>query len=143
MKGTYLAKKGEAKREWIIVDVKDKVLGRAATVIANRLRGKHRPTFTPHVDNGEFVVVINAAHVKLTGDKWNGKLYHRHSDYMGGLKSTPAGKLKDRHPEDLIYHAVRGMLPKNRLGAKLLTKLKIYPDANQPHEAQKLKEVQL
>lgn len=141
--GSFMAKKEEAKRDWIIVDVKDQVLGRAATKIADILRGKHRPTYTPHVDNGDFVVVINAAHVKLTGKKWQDKLYHSHSGYMGGIKSVPAEKLKEKHPEDIITKAVKGMLPRNFLSKKLLTKLKVFAGTEHPHKAQQPKEFKL
>jgi large subunit ribosomal protein L13 len=141
--GTFMAKKEEAKRDWVIVDVKDQVLGRAATKIADMLRGKHRPTYTPHIDNGDFVVVINAAHVKLTGKKLEDKLYHSHSGYMGGLTSTPAGKMQEKHPGQIITKAVKGMLPRNFLSKKLLTKLKVYPGTEHPHAAQTPKEVKL
>lgn len=133
---TYMAKKGELRREWIIIDVKDQVLGRAATTIADALRGKNRPTYTPHVDTGNFVIVINAAHVKLTGNKWEDKMYYSHSGYMGGLKSVPAEKMLEKHPEKILIKAVKGMLPKNFLAAKLLKKLKVYPGAEHPHTAQ-------
>lgn len=140
--GTYMAKKEEVGRSWFLVDVKDKVLGRAATTIANILRGKHRPNYTPHVDTGDFVVVINAAQVKLTGKKMQNKIYHSHSGYMGGLKSIPACKLREKDPTRIITHAVRGMLPKNYLGKKILKKLKVYSGTEHPHTAHKLTEVQ-
>jgi large subunit ribosomal protein L13 len=123
-------------RKWILVDATGQVLGRLASQIAARLRGKHLPTFTPHVDLGDFVVVINAEKVRLTGKKWDQKIYRRHSGYMGGLKETSARKMLQEHPERLIYYAVKGMLPKNRLGRKLLKKLKIYVGPKHPHEAQ-------
>jgi len=123
-------------RKWILVDATGQVLGRLASQIAVRLRGKHLPTFTPHVDVGDFVVVINAEKVRLTGRKWDQKVYRRHSGYMGGLKETSARKMLQEHPERLIYYAVKGMLPKNRLGRKLLKKLKIYVGSKHPHEAQ-------
>lgn len=141
--GTFMAKKEEANRNWILVDLKDQTLGRAATQIANILRGKHRPTYTPHVDNGDFVVVINAAHVKLTGKKWQDKLYHSHSGYMGGLTSTPAEKMRETHPENIIIKAVKGMLPRNYLSKQLLKKLKVYPETDHPHAAQNPKEYKL
>ena len=134
--GTFMAKKEEADRNWIIVDVKDQVLGRAATQIANILRGKHRPTYTPHVDNGDFVVVINAAHVKLTGKKWQDKLYHHHTGYIGNLKSQSLGSMLEEHPDRVLINAVKGMLPKNKLGAAMLKKLKVYPGAEHRHAAQ-------
>lgn len=139
--GTFMAKKEGRERGWVVVDVKDKTLGRVATAIANILRGKHRPTYTPHVDTGDFVVAINAAHVKLTGKKWQDKIYHSHSGYMGGLKSIPAEKLKEKHPERILIKAVKGMLPKNYLGKRMLRKLKVYSDGNHPHSAQMPKEV--
>lgn len=135
MGSTYIAKKEDAKHGWVLVDVKDKVLGRAATTIANILRGKHRTTFTPHVDTGDHVVVINAAHVKLTGKKWQDKIYYRHSGYMGGLKSMPAEKIKQKNPERIIVDAVKGMLPQTYLSKKMLKKLKVYADEKHPHEA--------
>ncbi|MGC8720209.1 MAG: 50S ribosomal protein L13 [Thermodesulforhabdaceae bacterium] len=129
-------------RKWILVDAEGKVLGRLASYIAVRLRGKHLPTFTPHVDNGDFVVVINAEKVKLTGKKWDQKIYRRHSGYMGGLKEISARKMLQEHPERLLYYAVKGMLPKNRLGRKLLKKLKIYTGPKHPHEAQQPQKVE-
>jgi large subunit ribosomal protein L13 len=125
------------QRRWILVDAEGLVLGRLASQIAMRLRGKHRPDFTPHVDMGDFVVVINADKVRLTGNKWDQKVYYRHSGYVGGLKATVARKLNQEKPERTIMLAVRGMLPKNRLGRKLLKKLKIYRGSEHPHEAQK------
>jgi large subunit ribosomal protein L13 len=130
-------------RKWILVDATGQVLGRLASQIAVRLRGKHLPTFTPHVDVGDFVVVINAEKVRLTGRKWDQKVYRRHSGYMGGLKETSARKMLQEHPERLIYYAVKGMLPKNRLGRKLLKKLKIYVGSKHPHEAQQPQVVSL
>ncbi|MCX7822540.1 MAG: 50S ribosomal protein L13 [Syntrophobacterales bacterium] len=130
-------------RRWILVDAEGKVLGRLASYIAIRLRGKHLPTFTPHVDGGDFVVVINAEKVRLTGKKWDQKVYRRHSGYMGGLKETSARKMLQEHPERLLYYAVKGMLPKNRLGRKLLKKLKIYVGSKHPHEAQQPQKVEI
>ena len=123
-------------RRWLLIDASDRALGRVATRAATLLRGKHRPEFTPHQDTGDFVVVINAAKVKLTGAKAGDKLYHRHTEYPGGIRSTSAGKLLETKPERLIELAVRGMLPKNRLGRRLFTKLKIYRGAEHPHSAQ-------
>jgi large subunit ribosomal protein L13 len=132
-----LSKKFEPdQRKWILVDADGQVLGRLATQIAVRLRGKHLPCFTPHVDTGDFVVVINAEKVRLTGNKWEQKTYYRHTGYMGGLKSTTAKKLNQEKPERLIMLAVKGMLPKNRLGRQLLKKLKVYNGSEHPHEAQ-------
>jgi large subunit ribosomal protein L13 len=133
---TASAKFDANTRKWIVVDAENQILGRLATQIADRLRGKHLPHFTPHVDSGDFVVVVNAEKVLLTGRKWDQKMYYRHSGYMGGLKSTTARKLNREHPDRMIRLAVWGMLPKNRLGRKLLKKLKVYSGAEHPHEAQ-------
>lgn len=133
---TASAKFEANQRKWIVVDAENQVLGRLASQIAVRLRGKHLPQFTPHVDLGDFVVVVNAEKVQLTGRKWDQKIYYRHSGYMGGLKSTTARKLNREHPDRMIRLAVWGMLPKNRLGRKLLKKLKVYRGAEHPHGAQ-------
>jgi len=133
---TYSAKKGEVPRRWLLIDLKGKVLGRAASQIANILRGKNRPTYTPHTDAGDFVVVINAEKVKLTGQKLLQKKYYDHSGYIGGMKTKTAGALLNRHPEDLITRAVKGMLPDNRLSDQLLKKLKVYVGESHPHTAQ-------
>ncbi len=127
---------GEIERNWYVVDAESQVLGRLATRIALTLRGKHKPIFTPHVDVGDFVVVINADKVKLTGRKLEQKKYYRHSGYVGGLKETTAGKLLETKPTEVIRHAVRGMLPKSRLGKAQLSKLKVYVGSDHPHEAQ-------
>lgn len=132
-----MAKKGEVERKWYIVDATNKVLGRLASEIAKKLRGKDKPIFTPHVDTGDFVIVVNAEKVRLTGKKWDRKIYYHHTGYMGGLKGVIAKELLRKKPEELIRHAVKGMLPKNRLGRKLLKKLKVYAGPNHPHEAQK------
>ena len=123
-------------RHWVLIDAKERPLGRVATRAATILRGKHRPDFTPNQDAGDFVVVINAAAVKLTGSKATSKLYHHHTGYPGGIRTTTAGKMLAGKPERLIQTAVRGMLPKNRLGRRLFTKLKVYSGANHPHAAQ-------
>ena len=133
---SFMAKKEETKRGWVLIDVKDQIVGRAATEIATILRGKHRPTFTPHVDTGDFVVVVNAEHIKLSGKKWEDKIYYTHSGYMGGIKETPAEELKKKHPDQILMKAVKGMLPKNRLGRQLLKKLKIYAGQDHPHASQ-------
>jgi large subunit ribosomal protein L13 len=135
-KYTYSAKQSDIKEKWIIVDAKGAVLGRLASNIAARLRGKHNPLFTPHVDAGDWVVVVNADKVVLTGRKWQKKNYYRHSGYIGGLKTITAQKLMEKRPEDLIRFAVKGMLPKNRLGRKLFKKLKVYTGDQHPHAAQ-------
>jgi len=133
---TYNAKLSDIHREWVLIDASDQVLGRLATQIAFRLRGKHKPIFTPHMDTGDFIVVVNADKIKLTGNKWAQKTYYRHSGYMGGLKTITARKLIEKSPEMLLRLAVRGMLPKNRLGRALLKKLKIYSGSEHPHQAQ-------
>lgn len=128
------------KQDWYVVDAKDKVLGRLATAVASVLRGKHKPTFTPNADIGDFVIVVNAEKVKLTGRKMSEKLYRRHSGYMGGLKeTTPEKVLATTHPERIVEWAVRGMLPKSRLGDRLFTKLKVYAGPDHPHKAQQPK----
>lgn len=136
---TFHLTKEEAKeqRKWYVVDADGKVLGRLASEIAKVLRGKHKPVFSPHIDVGDFVVVVNASKIRLTGAKWQKKLYHFHSSYPGGLKTWTAEQLFKRKPEELLRLAVKGMLPKNRLGRKLLRKLKIYPGPDHPHQAQK------
>ncbi|MGH8013551.1 MAG: 50S ribosomal protein L13 [Candidatus Binataceae bacterium] len=123
-------------RRWIVIDASDRPLGRVAARAASILRGKHRADFTPHQDAGDFVVIINAAEVRLTGAKLTDKIYHRHTGYPGGIRSVTAGKLLETRPERLLELAVRGMLPKNRLGRRLFTKLKIYRGAEHPHAAQ-------
>lgn len=133
---TYNAKPATVKRSWYIVDATDKVLGRMATEIARRLRGKHKPEYTPHVDTGDYIIVINARKVAVTGNKAQDKIYYHHSGYPGGLKSTPFEKLLQKNPESIIEIAVRGMLPKNSLGRDMLRKLKVYADAEHPHTAQ-------
>ena len=133
---TYTAKPADIKRDWVVVDAEGQVLGRLATMIAMRLRGKHKPTFTPHMDTGDFVIVVNADKVKLTGNKLAQKNYHHYSGYMGGMKSISAEKLLQKRPEDILRFAVRGMLPKTRLGRSQLKKLKIYATPDHPHEAQ-------
>ncbi len=133
---TFTAKPGEVESKWYVVDASGCVLGRLASFVATRLRGKHKPVYTPHVDTGDHIIVINADKIALTGRKWDEKLYYRHSGYMGGLKSITAKKLLEKRPEDLVMHAVRGMLPKNRLGRKMFKKLKVYAGSEHPHVAQ-------
>jgi len=140
---TPMPKKGEVKREWYVVDAEGKVLGRLASEIAKRLRGKHRPNFAPHVDVGDFIVVVNAEKIRLTGKKWDQKIYWRHSGYMGGLKLRTARQMLEKKPEELLRLAVKRMLPKNRLGRKLLKKLKIYAGPEHPHQAQNPKPLEL
>jgi large subunit ribosomal protein L13 len=140
---TVSAKKEEVQHDWYVVDATDKILGRLATQIANVLRGKNKPIFTPHVDTGDFVIVTNAEKVKLTGKKLEKKNYYRHSGYPGGFRVRTAQELLKKKPEDIIMLAVKGMLPKNRLGSKLLTKLKVYAGKAHPHEAQQPKVLEL
>ena len=136
MRTTYMAKTNEVERKWFVVDATGKTLGRLATEVASLIRGKHKPQFTPHVDTGDFVVVINAEKIVLTGNKMADKMYYRHSGYSGGLKATPAHEMISRKPERVIELAVHGMLPKNRLGEKMKLKLKVYAGAEHPHQAQ-------
>ena len=140
---TYVAKEQDITKQWYLVDAQDKVLGRLAANVAARLRGKHKPVFVPHADTGDFIIVVNAEKVKLTGRKWQQKVYHRHSGYMGGIKSISARKLREKRPEDLVRFAVWGMLPKNRLGRRLYKKLKVYAGPNHPHEAQQPQPLEL
>ncbi len=129
--------KEDRQRNWVLVDLDNKALGRAASTIAKILRGKHRPDFVPHIDNGDFVVAINATKIKLTGKKWDNKLSRKHTGYPGGLKETPARKVMERHPDQLIKDAVWGMMPKNTsLSKRMMTKLKVYPGTEHPHVAQ-------
>jgi large subunit ribosomal protein L13 len=143
MKGTYVAKEGEVVRKWFLLDAEGKPLGRLASEIAKVLRGKHKPFFTPHVDTGDFVIVINAEKVKLTGKKLDDKIYYRHSGYPGGIKSINARRLLEKYPERVLMQAVRGMLPKNSLGRKQLKKLKVHAGPDHPHEAQKPERLEL
>jgi large subunit ribosomal protein L13 len=135
-KYTYSAKDADVQGKWYVVDASGAVLGRLASIVAARLRGKHNPLFTPHVDTGDFIIVINADKIRLTGKKWVQKLYHRHTGYIGGLKTASAKELMQKRPEELIRRAVKGMLPKNKLGSRLYTKLKVYTGAAHPHQAQ-------
>ncbi len=140
---TQVAKKNEIQRTWFVVDLDGQVLGRAATEIARVLRGKHKAIYTPSVDTGDFVVVLNAEKVRLTGNKLADKVYHRHTGHPGGLKSITAEKLLAKKPEELIKKAVKGMLPKNKLGRQMFKKLKVYAGADHPHAAQQPKELAL
>lgn len=133
---TFSAKPQEVRRDWYVVDASGRTLGRLATQIAARLRGKHKPEYTPHVDTGDFIVVINAAQLRVTGKKLQDKLYHRHTGYIGNLKTTSLGQMMAERPEQVLVTAVKGMLPKNRLGAAMLKKLKVYPGAEHRHSAQ-------
>ncbi|MCJ8500525.1 50S ribosomal protein L13 [Desulfatitalea alkaliphila] len=135
-KYTYSAKASDNRGHWWLVDADGAVLGRLASQIAARLRGKHNPAFTPHVDTGDAVIVINADKIKLTGRKMEQKIYYRHSGYVGGIKSITARKLMEKKPEELIRKAVKGMLPKNSLGRQMFLKLKVYAGGEHPHSAQ-------
>lgn len=137
MKTTFMANAGNIERKWYVVDAEGQTVGRLAAEVAKVLRGKHKPTFTPHVDTGDFVIIINADKVKFTGKKLTDKVYFHHSGYPGGTTFTPAGQLLERQPEKVIEKAVRGMLPKNRLGAQMYRKLNVYAGAEHPHAAQK------
>ncbi len=135
-KYTYSAKRDDIQKKWWVVDAEGMVLGRLASVVAARLRGKHNPLFTPHVDCGDFVVVVNADKIMLTGRKRQQKMYYHHSGYIGGLKEITAEKLLEKRPEDLVRFAVKGMLPKNSLGRSMFGKLKVYAGNDHPHQAQ-------
>lgn len=136
-KNTYSARPADIDRKWYVVDARDQVLGRLATGIATVLRGKHKPIYTPSMDTGDHIIVINAAEVAVTGGKETKKVYYRHSGYPGGLTETPYEVVMERHPEQIIIHAVKGMLPGNRLGRAMLRKLHVYAGSEHPHAAQK------
>ncbi|MBO7747565.1 50S ribosomal protein L13 [Paenibacillus sp. MWE-103] len=136
MRTTYMAKPNEVERKWYVIDAEGKTLGRLASEAASIIRGKHKPQFTPHVDTGDFVVIINAEKIHLTGKKLQNKMYYRHSLYAGGLKVTPAQDMIKNKPEQVLEQAIHGMLPKNRLGDKMKLKLKVYAGAEHPHQAQ-------
>src|SRR3954454_12167853 len=140
---TYSAKPGEITREWYLVDADGQTLGRLATLIADTLRGKRKPVYTPHVDTGDFVIVVNAEKIAVTGNKLDQKMYYRHSGYPGGLKSRSLREQLDRRPTEVIRSAVKGMLPKNKLARQQITKLKIYAGPEHPHEAQEPKPLEL
>jgi large subunit ribosomal protein L13 len=133
---TYSLKKEEVHRNWFVVDATDRVLGRVATKIADKIRGKDKPSFTPHTDGGDYVIVINAEKIKVTGSKFNNKIYYRHSLYPGGLKSQTFKELIEKNPERVIEEAVKGMLPKNNLGKSIIKKLKVFQGPNHDHESQ-------
>jgi large subunit ribosomal protein L13 len=140
---TYVATPANRQRDWYVVDAEGKTLGRLATQLADALRGKRKPEYTPHCDTGDFVVVINAEKIRVTGNKVNDKLYHRHSGYPGGLRTRTLGEMLQRRPEEVIRKAVKGMLPRNRLGRQQLTKLKVYAGPEHPHEAQNPKPMEV
>jgi len=140
---TYSVKADEIKREWYLINAEGKTLGRLASEIAKILKGKHKPIYSPHLDCGDYVIVINAEKIRVTGRKLDQKIYYRHSGYPGGLKSITLREQLAKHPERVIKAAVKGMLPKNRLGRKMLKKLKVYAGASHPHQAQKPKVLEL
>ncbi len=140
---TFTAKAGEIKHGWVVVDAQGKVLGRLATQIAARLRGKHKPEYTPHVDTGDFVVVVNVAKLRVTGRKSERKVYYRHTEFPGGIKQTNFAKLHAAKPERVLQKAVKGMLPKGPLGYAMLRKLKVYAGATHPHSAQQPKALEI
>ena len=133
---TFSAKAETVKREWFVVDATDKVLGRLSTEIAHRLRGKHKPEYTPHVDTGDYIVVINAEKIRVTGNKESDKMYHHHTGYIGNLKSINLANLRKKHPDRIIKQSVKGMLPKNSLGRAMFKKLKVYAGSTHQHAAQ-------
>lgn len=136
MKTTHYAKPGEVEREWLLIDATDQVLGRVATEAARLLRGKHKPLYTPHTDTGDFVIIINADKIRVTGKKMTDKVYYHHTGYNGGLKSETLAEAMEKHPERVIEHAVKGMLPKTTLGRQQGMKLKVYAGPEHPHTAQ-------
>ena len=140
---TYVATPKDRERNWLLVDAEGQTLGRLATQLADALRGKRKPVYTPHVDVGDFVVVVNAEKIAVTGSKLQEKLYYRHSGYPGGLKQRTLGEMLQRRPEEVIRLAVRGMLPKNRLARRQITKLKVYAGPEHPHEAQKPQKLEI
>jgi large subunit ribosomal protein L13 len=143
MKTTLMANPETRKRDWYVVDAEGKTLGRLATQIADALRGKRKPDYTPHCDTGDFVIVINAEKIAVTGEKLRDKRYYRHSGYPGGIRSRTLGEMLQRRPEEVIRRAVRGMLPRNRLARRQLRKLKVYAGPDHPHEAQKPQEMEI
>lgn len=140
---TYTPTPDDIQREWYVVDAKDKTLGRLATEVARILRGKHKPIFAPHMDTGDFVIIINCEKIRVTGDKLDSKVYYRHSGYPGGLKSITMRQQLQKFPDRVLHEAVRGMLPKNKLGRAMIKKLKIYSGDKHPHQAQQPKVLDL
>ncbi len=140
---TYSATAETVKREWFVIDATDKILGRLSTEIARRLRGKHKPEYTPHVDTGDYIVVINAEKVRVTGNKETDKMYHHHTGYIGSLKSVNLAKMRKNHPDRIIKHSVKGMLPKNSLGRAMFKKLKLYAGGSHEHAAQQPKPLEI
>lgn len=140
---TYSPTPDDIQREWYVVDARDKTLGRLATEVARILRGKHKPIFAPHMDTGDYVIIVNCEKIRVTGDKLDSKLYYRHSGYPGGIKSLTLRQQLERFPDRVLHEAVRGMLPKNKLGRQMIKKLKIYSGENHPHQAQQPKVLDL
>ena len=140
---TYYAKPNEVQREWLLIDATDQVLGRVASKAAHLLKGKHKPQYTPHVDTGDFVIIINADKIRVTGKKATDKVYYHHTGYPGGLKSETFQEAMEKHPERVIEHAVKGMLPKNTLGRAMGKKLKVYAGPEHPHAAQQPREIKM
>jgi len=140
---TFSAKPAEVKRDWYVIDAEGKTLGRLATEVARRLRGKHKPEYTPHVDTGDYIIVINAEKVRVTGNKEKDKMYYHHTGYIGNLKSVSLGKLRQTFPDRIITNAVKGMLPRNPLGRAMFTKLKVYAGPEHGHQAQQPKVLEL
>jgi len=140
---TFSAKPAEVKRDWYVIDAEGKTLGRLATEVARRLRGKHKPEYTPHVDTGDYIIVINAEKIGVTGNKESDKMYHHHTGYVGSLKSVSLGKLRKTFPDRIINKAVEGMLPRNPLGRAMFKKLKVYAGPNHDHQAQQPKALEI
>lgn len=140
---TYMAKPEQVERNWYVVDAAGKILGRISPKISRILTGKNEPTYTPHVDTGDFVIVVNAEKIQLTGNKWQQKKFYSHSQYPGGLKEISYEKLRDKNPELIIKHAVKGMLPKNKLGERMFKRLKVYAGEEHPHQAQQPEKLEL
>ena len=137
MRTTFMAKGHEVERKWLVVDAEGQTLGRLASEVAAILRGKHKPTFTPNVDTGDHVIIINAEKIELTGNKLQGKIYYRHTQFAGGLKQRTAGEMKEKYPTQMLELAIKGMLPKNSLGRQMFSKLNVYTGSEHPHAAQK------
>ena len=143
MRNTYMQKKEDVKRNWYVVDAEGLTLGRLATQVASVLRGKHKPTYTPHIDCGDYVIIVNASKVNLTGNKLDDKIYYNHSGYTGGLRERTARTMKEKYPEEMIERAIKGMLPKGRLGRQMYRKLFVYAGENHPHTAQQPVELKI
>ena len=140
---TYMQKKEDVTRDWYVIDAEGQTLGRLATKVASILRGKNKPTYTPHIDGGDYVIIINASKVKLTGNKLNDKIYYNHSRYTGGLRERTAKEMIEKYPVEMVERAVKGMLPKGRLGRQMYKKLFVYENSEHPHSAQKPKEMEV